>query len=131
MIFPKAAPMITPTARSITLPLNAKVLNSSKSENAFFVGSNDESFSTPLTMLMMFLLFVAPKNVKPLSACCLNNAGSLILRLHGGKCFLEVNPAGSAAALPGAGPGWCSGLRWRGWFHCRTNRRNSRRPPGG
>src|SRR4051794_8096038 len=33
--FPKAAPMITATARSITFPLRAKSLNSSTSENAF------------------------------------------------------------------------------------------------
>src|SRR5439155_1501187 len=37
MILPKAAPITTPTAKEMTLPLNAKVLNSSKSE-AFFGG---------------------------------------------------------------------------------------------
>jgi hypothetical protein len=35
----KAAPMITPTARSMTLPFRAKSLNSCSSEKAFFVGS--------------------------------------------------------------------------------------------
>src|SRR5438128_975504 len=43
-ILPKAAPMMTPTARSITLPLKAKALNSSNSENAFFVGASDATF---------------------------------------------------------------------------------------
>src|SRR5262245_4382348 len=33
-ILPKAAPMITPIARSITLPFRANCLNSSSSENA-------------------------------------------------------------------------------------------------
>ena len=38
-IFPNALPMITPTARSMTFPLKAKFLNSSKSEAACWVGS--------------------------------------------------------------------------------------------
>src|SRR5436190_16887653 len=37
MILPKAAPITTPTAKEMTLPLNAKFLNSSKSE-VFFGG---------------------------------------------------------------------------------------------
>jgi hypothetical protein len=38
---PNAAPMITPMARSTTLPLNAKVLNSSKSDQVCRVGTTD------------------------------------------------------------------------------------------
>ena len=45
MILPKAAPMITPTAKSITLPLRAKALNSLNNENAFFVGSRAATLS--------------------------------------------------------------------------------------
>lgn len=41
MILPKAAPMMTPTAGSMTLPLRAKLLKSSKSEEAFLFGSSD------------------------------------------------------------------------------------------
>src|SRR4051794_31536096 len=40
-ILPNAAPMITPTARSTTLPLKANFLNSSRRENAFCSGCND------------------------------------------------------------------------------------------
>src|SRR5262249_8936905 len=36
MSFPKAAPMMTPTARSITLPLKANCRNSSRNEDAFW-----------------------------------------------------------------------------------------------
>src|SRR5439155_12514283 len=43
MILPNAAPMMTPMARSMTLPLKAKALNSSKSVSAFLVGSSDFS----------------------------------------------------------------------------------------
>src|SRR5208337_4167364 len=39
-ILPKAAPMITPIARSITFPLKANALNSSSSENARREGSS-------------------------------------------------------------------------------------------
>src|SRR5271157_451822 len=37
-MLPNAPPMITPMARSITFPLNAKFLNSSNSESACLVG---------------------------------------------------------------------------------------------
>src|SRR5580765_2217625 len=37
---PNAAPMMTPTARSTTLPLKAKLLNSSQIEAAFLAGLN-------------------------------------------------------------------------------------------
>src|SRR3954469_25444006 len=54
MILPKAAPMMTPTARSMTFPLKAKFLNSSKSENAFLVGASDVTLwieSIPFALL--------------------------------------------------------------------------------
>src|SRR5262249_59162790 len=41
MILPNAAPMMTPTARSTTLPLNAKFLTSSKSDQVCRVGTTD------------------------------------------------------------------------------------------
>src|SRR5919197_4391305 len=40
-ILPNAAPMITPMARSTTLPLNAKVLNSAKRDQVCRVGTTD------------------------------------------------------------------------------------------
>src|SRR5690242_16586708 len=42
-ILPNAAPMITPTARSITLPFRAKFLNSSSSDSARRAGSTAPS----------------------------------------------------------------------------------------
>ena len=42
-ILPNAPPIMTPTARSITLPLNAKCLNSSKSDAACFEGLGRDS----------------------------------------------------------------------------------------
>ena len=38
---PNAAPMITPMARSTTLPLNAKFLNSSNRDQVCYVGTTD------------------------------------------------------------------------------------------
>ena len=49
MILPNAAPMITPTARSITFPLKAKFLNSSNSEKACLDGTNDAAFFSEST----------------------------------------------------------------------------------
>ena len=43
MMPPNAAPIITPTARSTTLPLNAKFLNSSSSDPTRLAGSNDSN----------------------------------------------------------------------------------------
>src|ERR687891_693432 len=45
MILPNAAPMITPTARSTTLPLKANALNSSNSESACFAGPAKQALS--------------------------------------------------------------------------------------
>src|SRR5258706_7058042 len=42
IILPNAAPIITPTARSMTLPFNANALNSSISDNAFLLAPDVE-----------------------------------------------------------------------------------------
>src|SRR5262245_27008606 len=44
MILPNAAPMMTTTARSITLPLKAKDLNSSNKDRPFLAGSKAAIF---------------------------------------------------------------------------------------
>src|SRR5262249_26208471 len=43
---PKAAPMITPTARSTTLPLKANFRNSSHSDHAFLVAASSPTALT-------------------------------------------------------------------------------------
>src|SRR5882672_3307529 len=49
-IFPNAAPMITPTARSITLPFRAKFLNSSSSDSAWPAPSDLSSMRPSLKL---------------------------------------------------------------------------------
>ena len=50
------------------------------------------------------------KNAKRISPGCLNNAESLTLRLHGGKCFSEVNPSGSDQHFREQVPGGAEGF---------------------
>ena len=52
--------MMTPTARSMTLPLKAKFLNSSKSENAFLVGSSDATLLVRSTLLVLLQVGSSP-----------------------------------------------------------------------
>src|SRR5262249_32155275 len=88
MMVPKAAPMMTPTARSMTLPLKAKFLNSSNRLKAFFLGSRAARFLSGSITLpstaggwgLLLLLFhfvhdpgpggVAADGVDPLLAVC-------------------------------------------------------------